>query len=62
MAAKRLYLNRIDHLLGLLQRKIRAQPLRINLRKLTRVIHQMYAAISQQYMHTHIVSVHDTLL
>ena len=62
MAAKRLYLNRIDHLLGLLQRKIRAQPLRINLRKLTRVIHQMCAAIPQQYIHRHILSVHGTLL
>ena len=62
MAAKRLDLNRIDHLLGLLQRKIRAQPLQRNLRELTRVIHQMCAAIPQQYIHTHILSVHGTLL
>ena len=42
-------LNPIDHLLNLLKRKVRAQTLQLNLRERTRVIHQMYAAIPQQY-------------
>ena len=46
-----LNLNPIDHLLDLLQRKVRAKPLQLNLRELTRVIHQICAAIPQQYIH-----------
>ena len=46
----------IDHLLDLLKRKVRAQPLQLNLRELTRGIHQMCAAIPQQYIHRHILS------
>ena len=49
-------LNPIDHLLGLLKCKIRAQSLQINLRELTRVIHQICAAIPQQYNHRHSLS------
>ena len=45
--AKRLNLNPIDHLLDLLICKACAQPLQLNLRELTRVIHQMCAAIPQ---------------
>ena len=33
---------------------IEAQPLQLNLRELMRVIHQMFAAIPQQYIHRHI--------
>ena len=51
--AKSLDLNPFDHLLDLLKRKVRAQPLYLNL---TRVIHQMYVAIQQQYIHRHILS------
>ena len=54
--AKGLDLNPIDHLLDLLKRKVRAQPLQLNLRELTRVIHQMSAAIPQQYIYRHICS------
>ena len=54
--AKSLNLNPIDHLLDLLQRKVRAQPLQLNLRELTRVIHQMCAANPQQYIHRHMLS------
>ena len=54
--AKSLNLNPIDHLLDLLQRKVRAQPLQLNLRELTRVIHQMCVTIPQQYIHRHIFS------
>ena len=53
---KRLDLNPIDHLLDLLKRKVRAQPLQRNLRELSLVIHQMCAAIPQQYIHRHILS------
>ena len=54
--AKSLDLNPIDHLLDLLKRKVCAQPLQLNLRELTRVIHQMCAAIPQSYIHWHILS------
>ena len=54
--AKRLDLNPIDHLLDLLKRKVRAQPLQRNLRELSLVIHQMCAAIPQKYIHRHILS------
>ena len=47
--------NPIDHLLDLLKRKVRAQPLELNLRELTRVIHQMCAVIPQQYIYRHIL-------
>mgnify|MGYP007133255154 CR=1 FL=1 len=60
--AKCLDLNPIDHVLDLLKRKVRVQPLQLNLRKLTRVIHQMYAAIPQQYIHRNSLLVHGTLL
>ena len=56
MACKSLDLNPIDHLLDLLNRKVRAQPLQLNLRELTRVIHQMCAAIPQQYIYRHSLS------
>ena len=55
-AEKRLDLNRIDHLLDLFKRRVRTQRLQLNLRELTRVIHQMYAAIPQQYIYRHILS------
>ena len=45
MACTNLDLNPIDHLLDLMKRKVRAQPLQLNLRELTRVIHQMCAGI-----------------
>jgi len=51
--AKSLDLNPIDHLLDLLKHKLRAQPLQLNLRELMFVIHQMCAAIPQQFMHRH---------
>jgi len=54
--AKRLEFNPINHLLDLLKRKGRAQPLQLNLWELIRVIHQMCAAIPQQYIHRHILS------
>ena len=47
-----LYLNPIDVLLDLLKHKVRAQ---LYLRELARVIHQMCAAIPQQYIHRHIL-------
>ena len=53
MACKSLNLNLIDHLLDLLERMVHAQPLQLNLRELTRVIHQTCAAIPQQYIHRH---------
>ena len=56
MASKSLDLNPIDHLLDLLKRKVRAQRLQLNLRELTRVIQQMYAAIPRQYIHRHSLS------
>ena len=46
----------IDHLLDLLKRKVRAQPLQLNLKELMRVIHQMCAGIPHQYIHRHILS------
>ena len=36
--------------------KVRAQSLQLNLRELTRVIHQICAAIPQQYIHRHILA------
>ena len=45
--AKTLTLNPLDHLLDQLKRKVRAQPLQLNLRELMRVIHQMFTAIPQ---------------
>ena len=49
--AKSLDLNPIDHLLDLLKRMVYAQALQLNHRELTRIIHQMCAAIPQQYIH-----------
>ena len=54
--AKSLDLNPIDHLLDLLKCKACAQQLQLNLRELTRVIQQMCAAIPQQYIHRHMLS------
>ena len=54
--AKSLDLNPIDYLLGLMKHKVHAQLLQLNLRELTRVIHQMCAPIPQQYIHRHILS------
>ena len=54
--AKSLDLNPIDHLLDLLKGKVRAQPLQLKFRELTRVIYHMWAAIPQQYIHRHILS------
>ena len=54
--AKSLDLNPIDHLLELLKCKVRAPPLQLNLMELTRVIHQMCAAIPQQYIYIHFLS------
>ena len=54
--AKNLDLNPIDHLLDLLQCKVRAQPLQLSLMELTSVIHQMCAAFQQQYIHRHMLS------
>ena len=54
--ANSLDLNLTDRLLDLLKRKVRTHLLQLNLRELTRVIHQMCAAIPQQYIHRHILS------
>ena len=62
MACKSLNFNPIDHLLYLLICKVRAQPLQLNLMELTRVIHQMCAAIPQQYTHRHILSMNTRYL
>ena len=53
--AKSLDLNPVDKLLDQLKRKVRTQPLQLNLRELMRVIHQMCAAIPHQYIHRNIV-------
>ena len=53
---KYLNFNLIDLLLDLLKRKVRGQPLQLNLGELARVIHQMCAAIPQQFIHRHILS------
>ena len=45
--AKSLDLNPIDHLLDLLKRKVRAQPLQLNLKELTLGTNHMGAAIPQ---------------
>ena len=62
MACKSLDLNLIDHLLDLLKRRVCALPLQLNLRELTRVIHQMCAAIPHQYIHRHIISMNKRYL
>ena len=49
-AARSLDLNPIDHLLDLLERKTRAQPLQLNLRELMRFIRQTFAAIPQHIL------------
>ena len=49
--AKSLDLNPIDHLLDLLKRKVHPQWLQPNPQEFTCVIHQMCAAIPQQYIH-----------
>ena len=54
--ATSLDLNPIDHVLDLLKHKVRAHTLQLNLSELTRVIHQMCAAIPQYYIHRHILS------
>ena len=60
-SAKSLNLNPTDHGLDLLKRKVRAQPLQLNLRELTHVIHQMCAVIPQQHIHRHILSMRTRL-
>ena len=50
--ATSLNINPIDHLLDILKRKVRAHQI-----NLTRVIHQISAAIPQQYIHRHILSI-----
>ena len=57
MACKSLDLNSIDHLVDLLKCKVLAQLLQLNLRELTRVIHQMCATIPLQYIHRHNLSI-----
>jgi len=42
--------------------KVRAQPLQLNLREPTRVIHQMYAAIPQQYIYRHMLLINTRYL
>ena len=54
--ANSLDLNPIDHLLEILKRKVRAQPLQLNLRELTSVFYQMCTAFPHQYIHRHILS------
>ena len=49
-------LNPTDHLLDLLKRKVRAQSLQFNLMALTRVIYQLCAAIPQQCIRRHSLS------
>ena len=56
MTCKSPDLNPIDHLLDLLKRKVRAQPLQLNLMELTRVFRHKCAAIPQQFIHRHILS------
>ena len=43
--------------MDLLKGKVRAQPLQLNLRELTRVIPQIRAAIPQQYIHRHTLTI-----
>ena len=59
---KCLNLNPIDHLLDLLKSKVYVQPLQLNLRELTRVIHQICAAIPQQYIHRQMLSIFPKIL
>ena len=49
-------LNTIDHLLEPIEMQGLCTALQLNLRELTRVIHQMCAAIPKQYIHRHILS------
>ena len=44
-------------MLDLLKRKVRAQPLQLNIRELTRVIHQTCSVIPKQYIHRHMLSI-----
>ena len=53
--AKRLDLNTNDHLVDLLKRVVREQPMQSNFRYLARVINQLCAAIPQQFIHRHIL-------
>ena len=62
MVCKSLDLNPINHLLDLLNRNVRVLPLQLNLVELTRVIHQMCAAIPQQYIHRYILSMSSQYL
>ena len=55
-------LNPIEHVWDLLKRKVRAQPMQPNIREITRVIHQMWAAIPQQYLHRYIISMRTRCL
>ena len=60
--AKSLDLYPIDHVLGLLKRMVRAQPLQLHLVELMCVIHHMCAAIPQQYIHRHLLSMSSQYL
>ena len=60
--AKSRDVNPIDHLLDLLKRKVCAHLLQLNLREFTCVIHQMCAAIPQQYIHRYILSISSRYL
>ena len=62
MTCTSLDLNLINHLLDLLKRKVRAQPLQVNNRELTRVIHQRCPAIPHKYIHRHILLMNTLLL
>ena len=53
--AKSLDLNPIDHLLDLLKRNVRAEPLQLNLRVLTCVIHQIRAVYSTHFINENTV-------
>ena len=55
-------LNPIEHVWDLLKRKVRAQPLQPNIREITRVIHHIWVAISQQYLHSYIISMRTMCL
>ena len=60
--AQSLDLDPLDLSMDLLKGNVRVQALQLNLRELTCVIHQMYAAIPQQYILRHIVSMRTRYL
>jgi len=52
----------IDNSMDLLKGKVRAQRLRLNLREFTHVIPRMCAAIPQQYVHRHMLTMSTRFL